>query len=146
MGFVSLKSKVAIVPLSQPTNQDRRVAGKAASQRGFVMIEMMLAVSIVGTAIFASVLAFSTTASTSSFIEGATTGEWVATSQIESIKTATYVMTPGIYASVGAPAGYAVANFTSNVSGGDSNIQIVTVTVTQGGETVYTTSALKVNR
>ena len=146
MGFVSLKSKVAIVPLSQLTNHDRRVAGKAKSQRGFVMIEMMLAVSIVGTSMLATVLAFSTAAKTADFVESATTGEWVATSQIEMIKTSAYIATPGVYASITAPTGFAVSNFTSNVSGGDSNIQIVTVTVTEGGETVYTTSALKVNR
>jgi type II secretory pathway pseudopilin PulG len=110
------------------------------------MIEMMLAVAIVGTAMLAVVAAFSTAARTAEFVEESTTGEWVATSQIELIKTAAYVLTPGTYAAVPAPAGFAVANTTANVAGGDANIQIVTVIVTQGGENVYETSALKVNR
>ena len=134
------------MPLPRLANQDQSTASKARSQRGFVLIEMMLAVGIVGTAMLATVVAFSTAANTSDFVDSATTGEWVAISQIELIKTAAYVTTPGVYTSITPPTGYAVSNFTSNVSGGDSNIQIVTVLVTQGGDTVYTTSALKVNR
>ena len=128
------------------TRAGRAKAGRAHTQRGFVMIEMMLAVAIVGTAMLAVVAAFSTAARTAEFVEESTTGEWVATSQIELIKTAAYVLTPGTYAAVPAPVGFAVANTTANVAGGDANIQIVTVIVTQGGENVYETSALKVNR
>lgn len=139
------------MPLSRHSMQDRsRIvrsnAADARSQRGFVMIEMMLAVAIVGTAMLAVVAAFSTASATAQHVEGATTGEWVATSQIELIKTATYVLTPGTYTSVAAPVGFAISNSTSAVTGGDENIQIVTVTVTRNGENVYTTSAMKVNR
>jgi len=111
-----------------------------------VMIEMMLAVSIVGTAMFAAVLAFSTASQTSAFVQETTTAEWLATSQIELVRTATYVDTPGVYTGVAAPTGYAVVNATSAVGGADPNIQIVTVTVSRGGEMVYETSTLKVNR
>ncbi len=110
------------------------------------MIEMLLAVAIVGTAMLATISAFSTASLTANFVEGATTGEWVATSQIELIKTAMFQPTPGTYASVPVPTGFAISNTTSNVAGGDANIQIVTVIVTRGGMTVYETSALKVNR
>ena len=132
--------------LSRLSKQNRTRADQAGSQRGFVMIEVLFAVAIVGTAMLATVSAFSTASLTATFVEGATTGEWVATSQIELIKTAAYQLTPGTYASVPVPTGFAVTNTTSNVSGGDVNIQIVTVTVTRGGETVYQTSAMKVNR
>ena len=137
--------------LSHLSNLDRSrtsraQASKAGSQRGFVMIEMLLAIGIVGTAMLATVAAFSTASRTASFVDNATTGEWVATSQIESIKTAAYQPTPGTYASVPVPTGFAVSNTTSDVTGGDENIQIVTVIVSRGGETVYETSALKVNR
>ena len=134
------------MPLSRLSKHDRARTAEGGSQRGFVMIEMMLAVAIVGTAMLAAVAAFSTASRTATYVDNATTGEWVATSQIELIKTAAYQLTPGTYASVPVPTGFAVSNATSNVSGGDVNIQIVTVIVTHGGQTVYETSAMKVNR
>ncbi len=70
----------------------------------------------------------------------------MATSQIELIKTAVFQPTPGTYASVPVPAGFGISNVTSNVSGGDSNIQTVTVTITKSGEVIFTTSTVKVNR
>ncbi len=120
--------------------------GSSASERGFVMIEMMLAVGIVGTAMLAVVLAFSTASKKAEFIDDAATAQWVATSQMELVRVATYVTTPGTYTSVAAPAGFVVSNTTSAVAGGDSNIQLVTVTVTESGTTVFETSTLKVNR
>ncbi|MCZ6539520.1 MAG: type II secretion system protein [Chloroflexi bacterium] len=131
---------------SRLLKQDCPRPDREASQRGFVMIEMMLAVAIVGTAMLAAVTAFSTASRTATHVEKVTTGEWVAISQIELIKTAVYQLTPGTYASVPVPAGFAISNTTSDVTGGDANIQIVTVIVSQGGATVYETSALKVNR
>lgn len=130
---------------SRPKPDDIHVDG-ARSQRGFLMIETMLAVAIVGTAMLAVVSAFSTASRTSSFVEDTTTAEWLATSQIEVIRTTAFVLTPGTYPAVSAPAGFAVANTTSAITGGDQNIQTVTVTVTKAGEVVYTTSTVKVNR
>ena len=118
----------------------------ARSQRGFLMIETMLAVAIVGTAMLAVVSAFSTASRVSSFVEDTATAEWLAISQIEVIRTAAFVLTPGTYPAVSAPAGFAVANTTSAITGGDENIQTVTVTVTKAGEVVYTTSTVKVSR
>ncbi len=110
------------------------------------MIEMMLAVAIVGTAMFAAVSAFSTASRTSAFVQETTTAEWLATSQIELVRTATFLVTPSSYTDVPAPTGYAIANATTAVAGGDSNIQIVTVTVSRNGEDIYVTSTMKVNR
>lgn len=135
----------AMLPSHPLTPKHERVLG-ARSQRGFMMIEMMLAVAIVGTAMFAVVSSFSTSARASAHVQETTTAEWLATSQIELIRTSTFVVTPGTYPAVPSPAGYTVANATSAVTGGDLNIQTVTVTVTKSGEVVYTTSAVKVNR
>ena len=109
------------------------------------MIEMMLAVAIVGTAMLATVAAFSTASKTSGFVQQTTTAEWLAISQVELIRVAAFQVTPGVYTSVPAPTGYSVANATSSVVGGDENIQIVTVTVSRGVDPIYVTSALKVN-
>ena len=110
------------------------------------MIEMMLAVAIVGTAMLAVVQAFSTASKSAAFVDESATAQWLATSQIELVRAATFVVTPGTYTTVAAPAGFAVTNATSAVSGGDTNIQIVTVTVTESGDTVFETSTMKVNR
>lgn len=110
------------------------------------MIEMMLAVAIVGTAMLAVVSAFSSASKTAGFVDEAATAQWLATSQMELIRTATYVLTPGTYTAVTAPTGFAVANTTSAVTGGDANIQIVTVTVSENGESVFVASTMKVNR
>ena len=128
------------------TKSDHKHVVGVPSQRGFMMIEMMLAVAIVGTAMFAVASAFSTSARSSQFVQETATAQWLATSQIEFIRTADYVATPGTYATVPSSAGYTVANATSAVSGGDLNIQTVTVTITKSGEVIFTTSTVKVNR
>ena len=127
-------------------NQPRTVDKNAAGERGFVMIEMMLAVAIVGTAMLAVVTAFSTASKQAQFVDTAATAQWLATSQIELVRAATFVPTPGTYAVVTAPTGFAVTNATSAVTGGDTNIQIVTVTVTENGAAVFESSTMKVNR
>lgn len=131
---------------SRPLTENPERAAKARSQHGFMMIEMMLAVAIVGTAMFAVVSSFSTSSRASEHVQETTTAEWLATSQLEFIRTTAYVVTPGTYPAVAAPAGYVVANTTAAVTGGDLNIQTVFVTVTKSGEEVYSTSAVKVNR
>lgn len=138
--------EVNAMSLSSLSKPDHKHVAGARSQRGFMMIEMMLAVAIVGTAMFAVVSAFSTSARASVFMQETATAQWLATSQIEFIRTAEYVNTPGTYENVPSPAGYTVANTTSTVTGGDSNIQTVTVTIAKSGEVVYTTSTVKVNR
>ena len=135
------------MPLLQLTTQGRSQSRSAAQrQRGFLMIEMMLAVAIVGTAMFAVVTAFSTSSKTSSFAREVTTAEWLATSQMELVRSATYQVTPATYTDVPAPTGYSIANVTSAVTGGDVNIQIVTITVSRAGVSIYESSTLKVNR
>ena len=116
------------------------------SPRGVLLLETMVGVAGVGTGWLGVVSAFRAACRISSFVEDTATAEWLATSQIEVIRTAAFVLTPGTYPAVSAPAGFAVANTTSAITGGDENIQTVTVTVTKAGEVVYTTSTVKVNR
>ena len=140
-GYMTLPS------LSIRTSYPPRSFGKNSdSERGFVLIEMMLAVAIVGTAMLAVVTAFSTASKTAQFVDSAATSQWLATSQMELVRAATFVPTPGTYAAVTAPTGFAVTNVTSAVAGGDANIQIVTVTITEDGATVFEASTMKVNR
>lgn len=133
--------------LSIRTHNPARTVGKnAATERGFVLIEMMLAVAIVGTAMLAVVTAFSTASKQAQFVDSAATAQWLATSQMELVRASTFVPTPGTYATVTAPTGFVVANATSAVTGADTNIQIVTVTITENGATVFESSTMKVNR
>lgn len=110
------------------------------------MIEMMLAVAIVGTAMLAVVTAFSTASKTAAHVDSSATAQWLSTSQMELVRAAPFVLTPGTYANVPAPAGFVVTNATSAVTGGDANIQIVSVTITEDGDTVFEASTMKVNR
>jgi hypothetical protein len=95
---------------------------------------------------FAAVSAFSTASKNAAFVEDASTASWLSTSQMELVRAAPYVATPGTYTAVVAPTGFAVTNVTAAVTGGDANIQIVTVTVTEGGVTIFEASTMKVNR
>jgi len=134
--------------MSLPTLSIRKMKSPRSdrSERGFVMIEMMLAVAIVGTAMLAVVTAFSSASKTAQFVDEASTAQWLSTSQMELVRAAAFVATPGIYATVTPPAGYVITNATSDVVGGDPNIQIVAVTITQDGDTVFEASTMKVNR
>ena len=134
---------MSLSALSIRTHDSRR---STRSDRGFVMIEMMLAVGIVGTAMLAVVTSFSTSAKNSSFIDDAATAEWLSTSQMELVRAATFVLTPGTYTNVTAPTGFGISNVTAAVTGGDTNLQIVTVTVTKDAVIVFEASTLKVNR
>ena len=134
---------MSLSDLSIRTHDSRR---SARSDRGFVMIEMMLAVGIVGTVMLAVVTSFSTSSKNASFIDHAATAEWLSTSQMELIRAATFVLTPGTYTNVTAPTGFGVSNVTAAVAGGDTNLQIVTVTVTKDAVIVFEASTLKVNR
>ncbi|MDG0866394.1 type IV pilus modification PilV family protein [Candidatus Lucifugimonas marina] len=138
---------MSLPSLSIRTPRASRSIGEHADyERGFVMIEMMLAVAIVGTAMLAVVMAFSSASKTAGFVDSSATGQWLSTSQMELVRAATFVPTPGTYANVTAPAGFVVTNATSAVTGGDANIQIVSVTITEDGETIFEASTMKVNR
>ncbi len=115
-------------------------------QRGVILLDTLVAISIISTVVLASMTALSTASVASRQVDEETTAGIIVISQIESIKTQPYVATGGSYALVDTPDGYVVSNTTTAYFGGDSNIQKVTVTVTHIGEVVQEQSIVKINR
>lgn len=120
--------------------------GSRRRQLGFVMLEAIVALAILGTATAAMLSSLSTGARLSNRTSMNGTADWVATSQANFIYDAPFIATPGVYAAVNAPADYTVSNQTSAVAGGDDEIQNVTITVSIDGTVLLTTEIMKVNR
>ena len=116
------------------------------SQAGVILLEALIAISILGTAVTAGLLAISTSSIATQQTSISSTASWVATLQMESIQVAAYVMTPGQYTTVQSPTGFTVQNQTAAVPGGDNDVQLVTVTVTYDGKTIKQLSVVKVNQ
>jgi type II secretory pathway pseudopilin PulG len=115
-------------------------------QRGFILVEAVVAIGIVGTATLAT-LGFISTATTAGALNSRqTTAAWLATSQAEYISHAAYVATPGQYEAISAPGDFTVANTTAPYPDGNDAIQIVTITVSYQGSEVLTTEIVKVDR
>lgn len=116
------------------------------SQRGFVLVEALVALAIMGSATAATLTSISTGALLTSRTALHGTADWLATSEANFVHEAPYQATPGTYANVTAPTDFIVANATSAIIGGDDQIQAVTITVTYQGLVLLTTEVLKVNR
>lgn len=120
--------------------------GHRMKQRGFLMVETVFAIAIVGTAVATAAGAMSVSAKVMERASVRTTAAWIAVSQAELIRDASYVTTGGTYASVPTPALFTVSNSTSAFPGGDASIQNVTITVQRNGVTVLTSEIVKVDR
>jgi type II secretory pathway pseudopilin PulG len=118
-----------------------------AAQRGFVLIETLVAVGIIGTAVLGSMIAVSTASRVTSEVEEKVTAQWVAASYVDWIRGAPYVVVPGTYVpnpAIAVPVGYTVQIATSNYTTlPPASFQRVTVTVSKGGVPVLTTRFLK---
>ena len=131
--------------MRRPVSKTDRKRGRLR-QSGVILIETLVAISIISTTVLASMMALSTASIASKQVAEDTNGAVVAVSQIELIRTLPYVATGGTYTSIAPPAGYAIANITTAYPGGDSNIQNVTVTVTADGDVVQEQTIVKINR
>jgi len=115
-------------------------------QRGFILVETVVAIGIVGAATLATLGFISTAATAAALNSRQTTAVWLATSQAEYISQAAYVTTPGQYEAVSAPGDFAVTNTTAPYPDGNSAIQTVTITVWYQDSEVLTTEIVKVDR
>ena len=111
-----------------------------------MLVEVAVAIAIVGTATLTTLGFISTAAVSAAHSSVETTAAWVATSQAEYIGHMAFVPTPGEYGGVPVPEGFAVDHATAAYPGGDDAIQKVTITVSFQGEPVLVTEIVKVNR
>ena len=116
------------------------------NQRGTALVEAMAAIAITASAGVAALGLVSISAATSSNVATEATASWIAASQAEKIHAATFVLTPGQYETISTPSGFSVTNATSDVVGGDSAIQLVTIAVARAGEEIVSVALVKVDR
>ena len=120
-----------------------RARACAFNERGTMMVEALIAVSVF-TLLGAAVLSGSTaTRSASASAEQAAVAENIARNQLETILAAPYQDPPHSYAPISTPPGYAVTAGAQELVGGDTNVAIISVSVTLKGEPVLTLESLR---
>jgi len=119
---------------------------KLNSQKGIGLVETLMAVAILGTAVVAFVAALSVGSLTASEQNRETTAQGLAQTQMEYTKNYPYAAGAVTYPALTAPATYSVTIAVVAVPGADTNIQKVTVTVFKEGISVLAISDYKVKR
>ena len=124
----------------------RRLWNDRKSQRGFGLVETLMAIALAGTAVTAFVLALSTGSIAVNEHDGQTVAQQLAQSQLEYVKSYTYDAGAVTYPAIAAPTGYAISVGVGTVPNTDNTIQAITVTVTRDGDTVLAVENYKVDR
>lgn len=116
------------------------------SEQGFTLVEALVSVAILTVALMMFLLGLSTGVLSSGHSDRLSTAHELARSQMEYTKELPYQPAPATYATVTPPTTYTVSATAGNVSGGDTDIQVVTVEVAKDGLVVYSLEGYKVNR
>jgi Tfp pilus assembly protein PilV len=124
----------------------RKMNRRLRGQRGIGLVETLVAVAILGTA----VVAFAAALSAGSIAVGEHDGEAIAhglaQSQLEYTKSYAYSPGAATYPLLTTPEGYSLSVGVSAVPDTDNEIQKITVTVKRGGEEIIKVEDYKVNR
>ena len=119
-----------------------------SGEEGLGLVEVLVAVAILGMTVVALLAAISTGSIGVSTTEESVTAANLARSQLEYTRSQPYDDVPAAYATVTPPAGYTVSADASAIpeAGPDPSIQKITVTVARNGETLLTVEDFKVDR
>ena len=118
-----------------------------SDERGFTLVESLVALAILGTAFVAFLAGLSSSAIATNRMDKRTTAGIVARSQMEYTKAQEYRVAPATYDTFSPlPAGYSVVAEASTISGRDDDVQKVTVTASHKGEALYVLEDFKANR
>ena len=128
----------------QPTK--RSACQASPSEEGAGLVEVLVAIGITGIAIVGLLAGVSTGSLGVSTTDERVSAENLARSQLELTKSQTFDPVPATYATVPPPAGYGIAVSAQDISGGDSAIQLITVTVSRGADTLTVLEGYKVDR
>jgi len=115
------------------------------SETGVGLVETLIAVAITAVAITALLGALSTGSLAVVRTDERVTAENLARTQMEYTKGLAYLAAPASYATISAPAGYSISADSASVSGRDTDIQKITVSVSYDGDT-FTLEDFKLDR
>lgn len=115
-------------------------------ESGLSLIDTLVALAILGTAAAAFVAAIGTGSITAGDVKEDTTAQSLARSQLEYVKGLPFDEKAKDYPSITTPNGYSISVDVSNIPTADKEIQVITVTVSQSGETLLIVEEYKVNR
>ena len=113
---------------------------------GFTLVETLVAVAVMGTAIVALLSALSTGSIAVTIVEEKVTASGVARSQLEYTQSLSFQVAPTTYATITTPEGYSVTADAFPVDGADSDIQEIAITVYHHVEEVLVVQGYKMNR
>lgn len=119
---------------------------RMTKESGLGLVETLLAVAILGTCVVAFAGGLSAGSMASNEQRREVVAQELAQNELEYVKGATFAPGAGTYPSVSCPPGYALNVAVGAVSGADANMQKITVTVLQNGQSVLTLADYKVNR
>jgi type II secretory pathway pseudopilin PulG len=116
------------------------------NQKGAGLVEILIAVAILGTAVIAFVVSLSVGSLAVNALDKETIAQSLAQTQMEYIKDYPYNPEATTYPVLTTPATYSVMVNVSAVPGADMNIQKIMVTVSKDGVNLLTVYGYKVNR
>ena len=116
------------------------------SEGGFALTESLIAVAILGMTLVVFIAGLSTGLLATGQADRLSTAHELARSQMEYTKNDTFQVAPFTYATVTPPATYTVTSTASTISGGDANVETITVNVSKDGVAVFALEGYKVNR
>jgi type II secretory pathway pseudopilin PulG len=116
------------------------------NQRGMGLAETLVAVAILGTAVVAFIVSLSAGSLTVKEQDTETVAQRLAQTQMEYTKNAAFIPGAVTYPVLAAPATYSVTVGVTQATGGDTNIQKITVKVLKDSVSIITLTDYKVNR
>lgn len=114
--------------------------------RGASLVELLVAVAIVGTALIVFMTALSSGSLSTGELSREAEAQRLAQRQLERVKNAVYDATGATYSMVPAPSGFSIAMDVDSSVYADNNIQKISVTVSKDAQPVIVVEDYKVNR
>jgi hypothetical protein len=124
----------------------RRSRFVRSGEGGAGLVEVLVAIGITGIAVVGLLAAVSTGSLGVSITDERVSAENLARSQLEFTKSEPFDPTPATYPTITPPSGYAIGVTAQDIAGGGSAIQLITVTVSRGAETLTVLEGYKVDR
>jgi len=115
-------------------------------QKGLGLVESLVAVAILGTAVTAFIVALSAGSIAVREQEEQVVAQGLAQTQLEYVKSYSYDTEATTYPTVDTPGGYAISVVVNSIPDTDADIQKITVTIFHHAEDILAVENYKVNR